>query len=335
MDYIATIMDYITYAFAAAVTLHDGTINALTLSQYAVHGPANSMALFNRLEVMKEVAKKNDPDVEVDVLPLSDDFMGFTQRYTSKEERKRMGQVVSDDRDAFLQSRNWDFDLLLSAFGCSVGPAIRKRGSTELIELTDGWKSMDTLSYHNYWIKVKWSGISCKHSETPIGYGSAFSAEGLDDSAYTYADSRSTNPNASSYAESNVANGFEPYSLTGGAIPEFYDLSEDAIESSKEDPRTTLAIRVTKAAGKQRYSGGASDIKPAGVLDIYDGKLANDESAAISRVEVYFERPDGKNPLYGQEEYGNLFNPYWQVRLSPITASERALAQLKQGLQLP
>jgi hypothetical protein len=334
LDYIADIMDVITYAFAAAVTLHDGTINALKLSQFAVHGPGNAVALANRLVVMQEVAQRNDPDADVDILPLYDDFMGFTQRYTSDTQRKRMGQVVSDDRDTFLKSRNWSFGLVFSALGCKVGPELKKRGSTELINLTDGWKSMDTLSFHNYWIKIKW-GVHCKHSETPVGYGTAFSEDGLDDSGYNYANSRTHNPKASSYAEYNVANGFEPYTLTGGAIPAFYDLSDSTLANMGTDPRTRLAIRVTKDAGDQVYSGGASNIRPSGQLDIYDGNLANGRSAAISRVEVYFERPDGLNPLYNKEEYGSLFNPYWQVRLTAPTAADRALAVAKQGLGMP
>ena len=335
MDYIADIMDVITYAYAAAVTLHDGAINALKLSQFAVHGPANAVALASRFSVMKDVAKKNDPDVVVDPLPVSDDFMGFTQRYETKDERKRMGQAVSDDRDAFLRSRNWNFGLVFRALGCKIGTDIKKRGSTELIDLADGWKSMDTLSAHSYWLSIRRFRISCRHSETPIGYGTAYSDDGLDDSGYSYAGSRSDNPNASSYAESTVANGFAPYTLTGGAIPEFYDLSESVLNDTKEDPRTSLAIRVYKPSSKQRFSGGASIIKPAGRLDLYDGSHANAESAAVSRVEVYFERPDGKNQLYGREEYGSLFNPYWQARLAPVSAGQRALAQLRQGLALP
>lgn len=317
----------LTFFLAAAVTLHDGVVQALALSQYAVHGPGNAIALVNRKLVMDEVAKKNDPDVKVDPLPLADNFMGFTQRYESKEERKRMGQLVSDDRDAFLQSRNWNAGLVLLC----TGAQLRKRGSTELIDLTEGWKSMDTLSIHIYRI----SRFRCRRSETPIGYGTAFSDDGLDDSDYSYAGSRSTNPNASDKAEDKVAKWFEPATLGGGAIPAFHDLSESTLKNMPKDPRATLTIRVTKDAAKQHYSGGASIVKPAGRLDLYAGNHAKGQSAAISSVEVYFERPDGNNPLAGKEEYGNLFNPYWQVRLAPVSAATRVLAQGLQGRFTP
>ena len=331
MDYIETIMDYVTLALSYVIPIHDAAIQALMLSQYAMHGPGNTVALYNRKVVMDEVAKLNDPEVKVDLIPLGDNFIGFTQRYSSQDERVRMGQVVSDDRDAFLKSRNWNFGVVILC----TGVQLRKRGSTELIDLTEGWKSMDTLSAHRYRIKR----LRCRRSETPIGYGTAFSADDLDDSNYDYAGSRTTNYSASNKADSNegIANGFDPapYSIGGGAIPAFHELSENAL--NEVDPRTYIAIRVTKPSGKQSYSGGNSIIKPAGRLDIYQGKLGNGESAAIARAEVFFERPDGDNKLFaGKAEKGSLFNPYWQVRLAPVSVTERAIAQLKQGgLLLP
>lgn len=342
MDYIETIMDYVSLALSYVIPMHDAAIQALMGSQYAVHGPGNAVALVNRKAVMDEVAKRNDPDAKVDLLPLADNFYGFTQRYSAKEERVRMGQVVSDGRDAFLKSRNWDFGLAINIFGCkvSIPPGeLKKRGSTELIDLTEGWKSMDTLSLHNFGIKIKWNGIKCTHSESPvIGYGTAFSKDNLDDSNYSYAGSRSTNPNASNKADSDegIANGFDPapYSIGGGAIPAFHELSESALE--QDDPRTHITIRVTKSSGKQSYSGGNSIIKPSGSLDLYQGKHASGLSASIARAEVYFERPDGANPLFsGKAEKGSLFNPYWQVRLVPVSAAERKLAQGIQGVLLP
>lgn len=318
-------MDVYTPMLAYTVTLHDAAINALAASQLAVHGPGNAVALVSRKALMDEVARRNDPDVKVDLLPVADDFAGFAQRYASRDERKRMGQLVHDGRDAFLRSRNWDFGLVLLC----TGVQLRKRGSTELIDMVDGWKSMDTLSAHHYRIKR----FRCRRSENPLGFGTAFSDDNLDDSAYDYAGSRRTNPNASRRAESNVAEGFEPPTLTGGAIPAFHELSEAVLKA--DDPRTALTIRVSKARARQAYSGGASNIQPKGRLDLYRGALVKNESAAISRVEVFFERPDGKNMLFGKEETGSLFNPYWQARLAPVTAGERALAQLKQGLQLP
>ena len=326
LEAFATYADYYTYAFAIPVIAHSTVIQALSASQYAVHGPANTIALSSRLAVMNEVAKINDADVEVDMLPLADNFMGFTQRYESKDERRRMATLVNDDRDAFLQSRRWD-TLKIPCL-----PQLKKRGSTELVDHDEDWdwKSMDTLSAHVRKIK-----FICKGYEKPIGYATAYTEDDLDDSAYSYAGSRGTNPKASNKAESMVAAGFDPATRVGEAIPPFYDLSEQTMKDMPSDPRAKLTIRVTKDAGKQRFSGGSSIVKPSGQLDIYDGNHANGQSAAISSVEVFFERPDGNNPLFNKEEYGNLFNPYWQVRLAPVSAASRALAQGLQGRITP
>lgn len=331
MDHVASIMEIFTSALAAAIPLHDTAIQALALSQQVMHGPGDSVALGNRLAVMQRVARENDPEAVVDPVPISDDFIGFTRNHESREERRRMGRVVSDSRESFLRSRNWNFGLVVLCTGIQL----RKRGGTELIDLADGWKSMDTLSAHRYRIRR----FSCRRSERPIGYGTAFSDEELPDSAYSYSGSRSTNPRASRRADSGegIAEGFDPAPSTigGGAIPTFKELSSRALEM--DDPVTQLTIRVTKAAGDQRYSGGASRIRPQGRLELYDGAHSGGQSAAAARVEVFFERPDASNPRHpDRNELGSLFNPYWQVRLAPITPAERLMAQLRQGgLQLP
>jgi hypothetical protein len=342
-QYVSKIEPYaddFTQALAYAIPVYDAVTLALSESQLAVHGPWDITALNSRNEVMRKVAQENDPAVVVDPVLLGDNFKGFTQRYTSQDERKRLGQVVSDSRDAFMQSRNWDVDapVVLRIAGCKVTPSLNKRGGTELIGLTEGWKSMDTLSLHTFGIRWTWRGPRCTHSETPIGYATALTDDNLDDNGYTYAGSRNTNPDASNQANNKVAEGFAPSGMkNNGVIPEFQELSSAVLEDDerKSDPRTSLTIRVTKPSSQQRFSGGNSIVQPSGRLDLYAGQHAHAESAAIARVEVYFERPDGNNPLANRAEYGSLFNPYWQVRLAPVSATLRGFAQALQGLVMP
>ena len=221
----------------------------------------------------------------------------------------------------------WDFN-----FGLCVRPFgglkinFKKRGGTALIDL-DGWKSIDTLSAH-----VR-TGRKCRQKERPIGYGSSFSVEGLPNNYAAYSQSRSSNPRATSRAFSSDGKAWNisPISVGGGAIPEFYDLSDEALK--QEDPRTQITVRVTKSNNKQRYSGGSSVVKPTGQLDIYAGDHKSGESASIARAEVYFERPDGANNQYNKAEQGSLFSPYWQVHLVPISASDRAKAIIMQGFK--
>lgn len=329
MEQFESAMDTLTPALAGAVARHDAAIQALALSQQLMHGPDDAVALAGRLALMQRVARENDPQAVVDPLPLDDDFAGFTHSHASHDERRRLGTLVHDSREAFLQSRNWDFGLVVLCHGIEL----RKRGSTELIDLVDGWKSMDTLSAHHHRVR-RWR---CRRSEQPIGYGTGASDDALADQAYTYAGSRHANPRASAQADSpsGLARGFVPATVGGGAIPAFRELSERALAA--DDPTTRLTIRVTKSAAAQRFSGGASSVRPAGRLQLFDGAMAGGYSAAISSVEVFFARPDAGNPLHpGRTELGSLFNPYWQARLAPVSAAARAQAQLRQGdAQLP
>ena len=331
MDHVETVVDVLTPALAATVTLHDEAMHTLALSQRVMHGPANTVAIASRLALMQRVAADNDPHARVDPIPIADDFAGFTTHQTTRDQRRTMGQLVNDSRESFLASRNWRFGLVVLC----IGIELRKRGGTELIDLADGWKSMDTLSAHHHRIRR----FRCRRSENPLGYGSGASADNLGDGSYTYAGSRTTNPRASAHAESSegFARGFDPAPPTLGssAIPGFMALSDRALEM--DEPLTSLSIRVTKPAAQQQFSGGASVVQPGGRLQLYDGALASQETAAVARVEVFFERPDrgnGRHP--GKTELGSLFNPYWQARLAPVTAAQRAAAQARQGgLLLP
>ncbi len=329
MRYFETAMDGLTPALAAALTRHDAAIQALALSQRLMHGPGDAAAIASRLAMMRSVAQENDPDIVVAPLPIGDDFIAFTRAHDTREDRRRMGTVVDASREAFLRSRNWNFGFVVLCHGIEL----RKRGSTELIDLVDGWKSMDTLSAHLYRIR-RWR---CRHSEQPIGYGMGASDDDLSDAAYPYAGSRHTNPRASALADSvsGLARGFVPGTLGGGAIPTFRELSARAL--AMEDPVTRLTIRVTKPSAAQRFSGGSSSVEPAGRLQRFDGAMAGGYSAAISSTEVFFARPDAGNTLHpGGTELGSLFNPYWQARLAPVSAAERAQAQTRQGgAQLP
>lgn len=319
-----TVAELVTPALAASVALHDEALQALSHSQQLSHGSNNELALAARLASMEQVAMANDAAARVDPLPLHDDFAQFTTAYRSAAQRRRLGAVVHASREAFLRSRNWDFGLVVLCTGIEL----RKRGSTELIDLSAGWKSMDTLSAHHHRLRR----MRCRKRERPVGFGSAASAAALDDGGYSYANSRRHNPGASAQAQSasGIARGFQPAppTLGGGAVPHFHALSPSAL--AQEDPRSRLSIVVHKAAARQQFSGGSSNVTPRGRLQLFDGAHAGGRSSAAAAVEVFFERPDGGS------ERGSLFNPYWQAALVPLSAAERSAAQARQGgSQLP
>lgn len=89
-------------------------------------------------------------------------------------------------------------------------------------------------------------------------------------------------------------------------------------------------IRLTNTADAIAYSDGISSgfdpappsigggaILPQGRLaPPYRGAAADGKSAAITRAEMYFERPNGHNPLHNKHEQGSLFHSHWQVHLA-------------------
>ena len=85
---------------------------------------------------------------------------------------------------------------------------------------------------------------------------SAASEAELADGAYSYGGSRSTNPRASSRAESSdgIANGFDPSATTigGGAIPAFRELSDRALAMDEPATRLTIVSPPTVAADLRR-----------------------------------------------------------------------------------
>lgn len=318
-----------------AVTSHNQAIQSLKAAQSAVHGVGNATAIANRNAVIAQVKTLNDPNPNVIATTIPNaglgdiDFAAFTQYY-GLAKRHRMLEAVLNSREEFLrdpepnpnpnldiQGRNWDTGERPDCAG-NATPSLEKEGTTDIpgVELggnTIGynrWNSLDQLTYYY----LEYPAIYDVDGNI-VGYDCYLASQVV---ASGIADSRST---AFPFVEQ-------------GAIPEFYDLSESVLAGSRLS--TQLTIRVTQPSADQRYSGGDSPVQPSGSLDLYDGNHAVDTatgnavSAAIAKVEVYFERPD--NFLYpnGAQQRGSLFNPYWQVRLVNTNA-ERAAAWLLQG----
>lgn len=321
-----------------AIELHTGALKALSLSQQIMHGEANAALMFNRQRLMVRIARENDPDVVVDPIPLADDFRELTQRYASRTERSRMADLVrrSAAEDHFLRDRRWP-DLpsrLPNVLGCEVGLQLKRRGGGDFVDV-DGWKAMDTLSLHWYGIRIRRFHVSCTHSEQPLGYGSAQTADDLDDHDASYGGSRAAdgNPQASILADDN-SSAYLPKG-DSASIPTFHALATTWVVGTKaeKEPRAALAIRVLKRSAAQAYSGGRSAIKPSGRLSLFEGDERGGVMSAVSRVELIFDRTDGRHPS-GAMERGNLFNPYWQARLAS-SDKDRSAAAARQGLPPP
>lgn len=297
-----------------------------------------------RMMVMNEVAEANylnDGTVIVDPIPLSTmDVPSFVTNYKD-DERTRFAEValIAAKKDAFQKKRSWKLPALWSTKCFPAIDWLDRRGGTELIGF-DEWKALDTLS-EKAWHRTK-SG-ACVIGENPAAWGSQAAADdpssSIDPTRYDY--SMLVNPAATFLAETNSSDAWD-YS----GLPAFYDLSENAMKD--EDPRLRFAVRLRRPIGQTLTSEGRSDLKNSGsgtqmstMLNAYQANPAGgNDLVAVSTSEVFFARyGDAKENIYGKSigkprEIGNLFNPYWHVRL---TQDENAVhaAQVLQGAGIP
>lgn len=115
-------------------------------------------------------------------------------------------------------------------------------------------------------------------------------------------------------------------------VQAYYDMAD--LSENNQDPRMQLRVEVQAEENTVRTStkinGVGSSVAPdqaasenglgRGIFWAGD-HTASESIAAISTGEIYFERPVYRDEYqlrfegHVQREYGNLFNPYWQVRL--------------------
>jgi hypothetical protein len=304
-----------------------------------------------RQQVMEDVARANYlNDGSVSVEPLTPaDFMGFIKLYQDSE-RTRFGDAARTAafKDRFVRRRTWVLPGLYpdctSAF--PRRDWLDRRGGTEMVSL-DQWQAVDTMS-EKVWVPANKWDIFCRAiTEIPQGYGMQMAADNattdLDPLHYDY--SMLVNPLAH-----GMAVGFSSDAWGYSGIPNFYDLSADALK--QPDPRLKFAVRVRRAISETPTSEGRSAIATTARLNAYTAAPAGgNELVAVSASEVFFERPETyehcadnsfarRDNCYGRSngtptELGSLFNPYWQVHLIRPEDYRATAAALQGGAILP
>ena len=272
--------------------------------------------------------------VRAGYLATTDRLSRFVKRYEGVE-RTRFAAVLMDSRDAFTRSRKrMDEGLGLGEKCDRVFPGmpwyeLKKRGGTGLLGL-DEWKAMDTFSMHTYvgywkFRRLRWKWV-CSHSEFPIGYGSAaISPSGKDEDnrgAGNFDGSWAVNPSGSLSSRTltprfDVRQGGE---ALAPAVPEHADLTPERL--AEPDPRLRVVIRLTKPLNKLPVTSKASALKAGSTLEMYE-QLKGDELAALSKAEIYFQRPASGYLNNGKIEKPGLLNPYWRVRMTEPDRADR------------
>ena len=347
-----------------AIPIIDGLLEVLKTSQTVVHYASAATTQ----EIVREVVKRNDPQYELTLLGnafLASNAVGWlnlTDSYESNWALNRQADIIMASRDKFTSNRGWTIKgpplpapsglgLLNIEFVKAGEARLISQGDTSDKDNSDlewEWKAKDTLSLHFTWKCFgRFGRIKTCRQEIPLGWGEAYASTTDNDieqgcgSGFSFFNSGncawSRNRIAESFADS------DPDTLDGyGGVRAYREIKD----LEDKDPRLTLAVEVRKVGGNVRTStkaGIGSPNNPAaarngiasGVFRVNDN-LAGNEISAVSKAEVFFQRPVRRVAgLFGatdnNEEYGNLYNPYWDVHLVSAK-NERVAAWIRKGL---
>jgi hypothetical protein len=344
-DSTMVVVDTIVNVVASvAVPVIDGVNMVLSETQRAVY--VSTFAITPIL--VEEVVEANNTNYDVNsVYAIASlgknalDWNNFAKRYDDEAGLKRKADVINRSRDDFTKKRNWKLGTFWLA--PTLKFKLRKEGATHLVY--DGeqwaWKAKDTLSLHWRRYRCSWKGCKWKRREIPISWGAAYASEDIGCGGSC--------PRWVSYnrKSQSLANKDDPEQIAGyNGVRAYYDLTD--LSANNKDPRLQLRVEVQVGEGDVRTStkveglGSASAPTSATVNNgIGEGvfwtadKTASNTMASLSSGEVYFERPSALR-VSGtvKKEYGNLFNPYWQVRLIETTNEYRLAAWVLRSPEL-
>jgi len=309
-------------------------------------------------DVYQEVVAANDPDIELSDIWSVASALDFINEYNELLERFQNPQVSdqgSNSGDTKLR-RFEDFSQVTlegadnftrSRHRSAWFWPIRQRGGSEFQrrainnQYVYDWTALDTVAL-NFRFGPFFS------VNIPIGYGAAHALNQNDGTSpffdyssnrfrgYDWGESGGAWSNRTSAFIAQAVDGRNNISR-GETIRPFYDLESDELIDTGPD----FIFVLQKGAGATRVWRAVADDLPnyelQDDLDIAEnGGLTNDRMLSVSKSEVYFARAHDLWGLNnGQAELGNMFNPFWQPRLSKLTNTEKtALLLLETGLGL-
>ncbi|MBD9434321.1 hypothetical protein IB257_30665 [Achromobacter sp. ACM03] len=268
---------------------------------------------------------------------LTDGWPGYVgRRLATREAGLRPAVEQAAERYGFLHRRNvtrrnpWMVHPL-----CPLHRhELRRRGSTWLGP--DGrWGALDTQSYHALRFN-RWRG--CYFREYAVGWGTAQgqkikAPEGLEyveeppldfseQDFWRWVEQSTnwdlldgfTNPMANSYAMAAAQR------WPGRGLPAYRDI---ALPRSGDPLRFAVTVRLAGASLKTT-DGDSAVRTPLGAFR-YAALGPEDAVTVTSAAETYFARPERRAD--GRDELATLFRPYWQARLSAVSAAEAAQAR--------
>ncbi len=327
--------------FEVLIYAENAILHALTLSQQIVHyaGATGSVA------AAQKIAEANDGSAKLELMQntlLADDifniwftFQKLHSRSDSSDDATQFNDykgVILDSRDPFSARRTYKLNFPWSLSFFPIRWKTIKAGGSELISngnsQAESWTSMDTISFHLSKFRCSWSGCRWRgYSETELGWGATRTDNRADiediDSKDYWGESRRNNKDASKQAAEEQ----ETRGMYSGVQP-FYGLSNSAYQKNQTD---NIAVVISKKQNDLRTTSSIplaeEQINPA-----ENEKLSGDRLTALATAQAYYSRPNDLMSLThswsrsdGRHEYGNLYNPFWQTRLSEPTNTEKSV----------
>jgi hypothetical protein len=291
------IAQYVNYAAGAVITASDLASQGLQLSESAVRNSLRAAAIPGSNAQQRRLAEEAAQIADPQVkLAIVPVSHGFDSFVKLYEggDRARLADVVLRSRDDFSRERRWTLRNLLGLFGSK---RFERNGSTDFSDF-DHWQAHDELEYRSS------GGLFSGSTHEVLAAGWA-AVGGAPESGSPSAD----------------------YFLPGlfSGLPDTYDLRD----AGAADPRTGVSVLASKPAAGMRLQA-----RPSGRLAVFDADPPGRNISALSRAEVFFERPDRRAD--GREERGSTFSPYWRVRLvPPVPADHLYAAGQQDGVVLP
>ena len=287
------------------------------------------------------------------------------KRYENHPKLVRKADIINRSKDDFTKYREFGLsDMLFGLVPDKVGVpplmifSVKKEGVTNLVMEDRGaaigsfesgnegnaskweWKGKDTFSVHIKRWGCSWRrGCGWRHSEIPLGWGSRYingdfecneGIFGTDCKRYLKKNRRAERLADWENEEIDLAMEYQ-------GLRAYYDLKD--LSEENRDPRLTLRIEVQlpedNVETSSKIKGLGSRAEPAesrngmgkGMFWAGD-EMAASSMASIASAEIYFHPPDDYRPdrRRGKVQVGNLFSPYWEVRLAETPLEERYLA---------
>jgi len=325
-------------------------INGFSIAQEVMH----TTVIAEIPLTMQQVVRANDPGVSTGLITnstlltqLVTTYSSAISRYDPDNVRNRSGSNWREDkvrmdefRDVTLRSRD-GFTTTKRTYTLLKPPIpqplpqfkLERAGGTELIGSNSNapyytWAAMDTLSLHTRtWRRGLSPGYrSWREQWPPLGWGAAQTGDTIYYANFRGRNFNSTwriNPMSSEKAAREFQNASKVGTFSG--LRTFSDITQKGLL----DTMPAAVILLTKPQGGNDGVRTARDIGFAQAGTSVDleqpGGMANNRLHAMAKAEAYFSRPDDLwHRPQGGREYGNAYNPFWQPRLTKLTATERA-----------